>query len=457
MMMSMAVVGLFWQLLYDPSWGPLNYALGLGDFAWLSDPDVALYAVAITDIWMWSPFVMLLSLAGLSAVPQHLYEAAAIDRAGRWYTFTRITLPLVAPLLLIAIIFRTMEAFKTFDIAYIMIEPADDRADRDQALQDGVPGMADRQVLRARLHRADHGAGDHQHLREVPQPGEGALTMAAVKSHRARRSSTASPSPRSSSSRSSSWRRSTGSARRPSSRATSPTTVPPTVFFQPEITAFIKLFTKRVQLHQAGRSGGLRRRALVGEAHLRRRRAHPRGRRRSVQLSQYPSRFLNSLIVAVISTVLAVAMGTITAYGFSRFKMPGEDDCCSSSCRRACCRRSWSRSRCILMYRAVGLNDTHIGLIILYTAFNLSFSVWLMKGFMDEIPKEYEEAALVDGYTRHAGLLQDRAARGGDRHRRHRGVLLHHRLERIRLRADDDQPPRPDRAALHSRRRSARG
>jgi multiple sugar transport system permease protein len=120
MMMSMAVVGLFWKLLYDPSWGIINYALRLGTFDWLSNPDMALYAVAITDIWMWAPFVMLLSLAGLSAVPQHLYEAAAIDRAGHWYTFTRITLPLVAPLLLIAIIFRTMEAFKTFDLAFIM-------------------------------------------------------------------------------------------------------------------------------------------------------------------------------------------------------------------------------------------------------------------------------------------------------------------------------------------------
>jgi multiple sugar transport system permease protein len=120
MMMSMAVVGLFWKLIYDPSWGPLNYVLGLGDFAWLSEPDAALFAVALTDIWMWSPFVMLLSLAGLSAVPQHLYEAAAIDRAGTWYTFTRITLPLVAPLLLIALIFRTMEAFKTFDLPFIM-------------------------------------------------------------------------------------------------------------------------------------------------------------------------------------------------------------------------------------------------------------------------------------------------------------------------------------------------
>ena len=120
MMMSMAIVGLFWKLLYSPSWGIINYLLGLGKFVWISNADFALLAIAITDIWMWSPFVMLLSLAGLSAIPQHLYEAAAIDRASRWFTFRRITLPLVSPLLLIAVIFRTMEAFKTFDLAYIM-------------------------------------------------------------------------------------------------------------------------------------------------------------------------------------------------------------------------------------------------------------------------------------------------------------------------------------------------
>jgi multiple sugar transport system permease protein len=120
MMLSMAVVGLFWKLLYNPSFGIINYALGLGTFEWLANPKMALYAVALTDIWMWSPFVMLLSLAGLSAVPKHLYEAAAIDRAGPLYTFFRITLPLVAPILMIAVIFRTMEAFKTFDLAYIL-------------------------------------------------------------------------------------------------------------------------------------------------------------------------------------------------------------------------------------------------------------------------------------------------------------------------------------------------
>ena len=120
MMLSMAVVGLFWKLLYDPSFGIINYLLGLGTFEWLADPDVALYAIALVDIWMWSPFVMLLSLAGLSAVPKHLYEAAAIDRATPLYTFFRITMPLVAPILMIAIIFRTMEAFKTFDLAYVL-------------------------------------------------------------------------------------------------------------------------------------------------------------------------------------------------------------------------------------------------------------------------------------------------------------------------------------------------
>ena len=120
MMMSMAVIGLFWKLLWDTKLGIVNYLVGLKGFVWLSSPDWALIAIAITDIWMWSPFVMLLSLAGLSAIPQHLYEAASIDRASRWFIFRRITLPLVTPLLLIAIIFRTMEAFKTFDLAYNM-------------------------------------------------------------------------------------------------------------------------------------------------------------------------------------------------------------------------------------------------------------------------------------------------------------------------------------------------
>ena len=119
MMSSPVVVGLFWKLIYHPGYGIINYMLGFPAGRgpdWLASRQLALWAVVIVDVWMWAPYVMLLCLAGLSAIPDYLYEAAEIDRAGALYTFWRITLPQVAPLLLIAILFRTIEAFKTFDL-----------------------------------------------------------------------------------------------------------------------------------------------------------------------------------------------------------------------------------------------------------------------------------------------------------------------------------------------------
>jgi multiple sugar transport system permease protein len=177
------------------------------------------------------------------------------------------------------------------------------------------------------------------------------------------------------------------------------TTVPPTVFFTPEVTPFIKLFTKRVQLTKPVDP------AVYAAAPWWEKRVYDGGERilkvgDRVQLSQYPNRFLNSLIIAVTSTVLAVGMGTFTAYGFSRFRVAGEADLLFFILSTRMLPPVVVAIPMFLMYRVVGMTDTHAGLIILYTAFNLSFSVWLMKGFMDEIPKEYEEAALVDGYTR---------------------------------------------------------
>jgi multiple sugar transport system permease protein len=176
-------------------------------------------------------------------------------------------------------------------------------------------------------------------------------------------------------------------------------TTPPTVFFKPEITPFIRLFTKRVQMQKDVDP------AVYAAAPWWEKAVYDGGERilkvgNEVQLSQYPSRFLNSLIVAVISTILAVSMGTVTAYGFSRFRIAGENDLLFFILSTRMLPPVVVAIPMFLMYRVVGLTDSHIGLIILYVAFNLSFSVWLMKGFMDEIPKEYEEAALVDGYTR---------------------------------------------------------
>jgi multiple sugar transport system permease protein len=127
MMLSPVVVGLFWKLIYNPTYGYFNYILGFSNpsrgpdmlasrFAGHPVPYLALWAVIIVDVWMWSPFVMLLVLSGLKAIPDYLYEAAAIDRASSWFQFWHITLPQVLPLLLIAILFRTIEAFKSFDL-----------------------------------------------------------------------------------------------------------------------------------------------------------------------------------------------------------------------------------------------------------------------------------------------------------------------------------------------------
>jgi multiple sugar transport system permease protein len=178
------------------------------------------------------------------------------------------------------------------------------------------------------------------------------------------------------------------------------TTIPPTVVFTPEISPFVKLFTKRSQLRTAPTpeeyeaAPWWERMVFDGGEKV------VRDGKGNVQWSAYPNRFMNSLIVAITSTVLAVSMGTITAYGFSRFRVKGEADLLFFILSTRMLPPVVVAIPMFLMYRVVGLNDMHWGLIILYTAFNLSFSVWLMKGFIDEIPKEYEEAALVDGYTR---------------------------------------------------------
>lgn len=116
--------------------------------------------------------------------------------------------------------------------------------------------------------------------------------------------------------------------------------------------------------------------------------------------SKVVPRFVNSLVVGFGSTFLAVLLGTLAAYGFSRFRVPLADDLLFFILSTRMMPPIAVAIPIYLMYRELGLNDTYMGLILLYTAVNSSLSVWLLKGFMDEIPREYEEAALVDGYTR---------------------------------------------------------
>ena len=125
MMLSFVAVGAFFRYYYEPTFGLLSQAVKAvtGEpFILLGSEAGALAGIIFADVWMWSPFVMLLVLAGLVSVPKHLYEAAEIDRASWWRRFWTITFPYIRGLLLLAILFRTIEAFKLFDIVFLITE-----------------------------------------------------------------------------------------------------------------------------------------------------------------------------------------------------------------------------------------------------------------------------------------------------------------------------------------------
>ena len=172
------------------------------------------------------------------------------------------------------------------------------------------------------------------------------------------------------------------------------TAIPPKLLFKPEITSYVKLFTKRSQVRSQEEK-----QERLDKAKWYEKKVLNLGQT-ITGVSPFPARLFNSFFVAIISTVAAVGLGTLTAYGFSRFKVRGEGDWLFFILSTRMLPPVVVTIPLFLMYRFLGLSDTRFGLILLYTCFNLSFATWVMKGFIDEIPKEYEEAARVDGYTR---------------------------------------------------------
>lgn len=120
MMLSPAVVGTFWTYLYQPQTGIFSYIVNavveVGPIDMIGSVGLAPWSIIIVDTWMWTPYIMLLCLAGLRSIPDYLYEAAEIDRANAWQKFWYITLPRVLPFLMLAVLFRGIENFKMFDL-----------------------------------------------------------------------------------------------------------------------------------------------------------------------------------------------------------------------------------------------------------------------------------------------------------------------------------------------------
>lgn len=123
MMVAPIVVGFSWNLFLNPIYGPLNTvlkALGLDPPAWASSPGWALPTLVLVDTWQWTPFVMVVLLAGLKSIPSRVYEAARVDGSTAWQTFVNIVLPMLYPYLTVAFVLRFIDSFRVFDIIYIL-------------------------------------------------------------------------------------------------------------------------------------------------------------------------------------------------------------------------------------------------------------------------------------------------------------------------------------------------
>lgn len=125
MVATPVAIGLVFVMMYHPTLGVANYLVsltGLAPFKWTYSSGTALYALAVVDIWQWTPLIMLIALAGLASLPQEPYEAARIDGATTLQAFWHITLPLLRPTVIVAVLFRAIDAIKTFDIIFIMTQ-----------------------------------------------------------------------------------------------------------------------------------------------------------------------------------------------------------------------------------------------------------------------------------------------------------------------------------------------
>jgi multiple sugar transport system permease protein len=171
--------------------------------------------------------------------------------------------------------------------------------------------------------------------------------------------------------------------------------VPPKVLFSPTLEGFVNLLTDRAVLSRLRLTRMQEQTDLAWYDRI----ALENGQRITGP-SPYVARLRNSAIIAGSSTLLAVVLGLLAAYAFSRFKVPGQNDLLFFILSTRMLPAVVVTIPIFIMYSNLGLHDTHLGLILLYTVFNLSLTVWLLKGFLDEIPREYEEAAMVDGYTR---------------------------------------------------------
>ena len=149
----------------------------------IGDVTLAPWTIVLVDSWMWTPYVMLICLAGLRSIPDYIYEAAEVDRASPWRQFWSITLPMVLPFLMLAVLFRAIEAFKMFDLVNLLTSGGPGSTTELASItlkREALREVADRLFVGLRHHPVRHRLRRRQHLREGAQPGEAPMSASTA-------------------------------------------------------------------------------------------------------------------------------------------------------------------------------------------------------------------------------------------------------------------------------------
>ena len=343
---------------------------------------------------MWSPFVMLLVLAGLVSVPKYLYEAAAIDRVSRWRQFWSITFPYIRGLMLLALLFRTIEAFKLFDLVFLLTNGGPGTATETIALRVYRIAFENNKTSESTalayillftvivltnlyLYFANSARRRRRFMTDMLRTSPCRVALGRARAARASDSLRAIGLGR--------RRRRLGPNRRRRHRQLHlllpgaldhPHSVQNLrgrarrageILFHPDAENFAQVFSRA---YSAG-----------GQA----------------QNTGFTLYFFNSLFISGVSVLLALLIGTLAAFGFSRYPLKGNDTYLFMILTTRMLPAIVVIIPIFIMFRVTGLAGTYMGIIALYTTFNLPFAIWMMKSFFDEFSPDVEDAARIDG------------------------------------------------------------
>jgi len=352
LMTAPALAALMWKLMTNPGFGIMSYWLtliGIDDFRWAASPDTALMTVVLVDIWVYTPFIMILLLAGLRSLPTQPFEAAALDGVPRFQQFWRITLPMLMPYILTATLFRLLESIQQFDIIYAMTQGGPgDRLTVFQVeaylnfFQSTNVGRSSALLLILwAITFMQHSSTLERVLRAI------ALTLIVV------------------------------FFMFPilwiflMSFQTNDTIlrIPPSVIFEPTLDNYRALITGELKTQAA-----------------------------ALKIN-FMLNLWNSVLLSVASVALALLLGVPAAYAFARHKFRGSEDIAFTLLSFRFAPPLLVLLPLSLYFQKIGLADTYIGLIWVYQLICLPLILWIVRGYFEDISPDIEHAYRIAGHS----------------------------------------------------------